>query len=214
MLKAAEMSGCDVFVISAFGCGANGHPPLEVAKLVRKEIEDAGTDIPLCIFSIIDDHNAGLDHNPRGNHQVFHEALNQSGKDPNWKAPRPVNYDDPGGNLGTAQRTKGPEIYVPDDSDRTEGPDAAVGSGPIVREPIRSLDAGGAEPDGSSPTSHAASYEGSSDLRSPYPSANTVDSGHETERASASGAEDQDYSYEPVSFLDMVIFPKSLSLST
>ena len=46
MLKAMINSGCDAVVVSAFGCGAFKHPPEEVAKLFKDEIETAGPGFP------------------------------------------------------------------------------------------------------------------------------------------------------------------------
>ena len=46
MLKAMASSGCDMMIVSAFGCGAFKHPPEEVATMFKEEIATAGVSLP------------------------------------------------------------------------------------------------------------------------------------------------------------------------
>ena len=57
LCQAAMNCGCQAVVVSAFGCGAFKHPPKAVAKIFREEIKEAGGDMPLMFFAILDDHN-------------------------------------------------------------------------------------------------------------------------------------------------------------
>merc|ERR1712224_1027274 len=68
ILSAAARSGCNIIVLSAFGCGAFGNPPRHVAKLFRDALTNKYlAEFSRIIFSIIEDHNAGRRHNPQGN---------------------------------------------------------------------------------------------------------------------------------------------------
>lgn len=73
ILKGAEKAGCDACVLSAFGCGAFGNPPEEVARLFHEEI--ATVKLQKVCFCIFNDHNAGRAHNPRGNYLPFKKAF-------------------------------------------------------------------------------------------------------------------------------------------
>ncbi len=66
LCQAAMNCGCQAVVVSAFGCGAFKHPPKAVAKIFREEIKEAGGDMPLMFFAILDDHNTRKEHNPDG----------------------------------------------------------------------------------------------------------------------------------------------------
>jgi len=72
ILEAASHSKCTHLLLSAFGCGAFGNPPEEVAKLFREELSQCtlGGNVEV-IFCIIDDHNARQRHNPNGNFVPF-----------------------------------------------------------------------------------------------------------------------------------------------
>ena len=66
LCQAAMNCGCQAVVVSAFGCGAFKHPPKAVAKIFREEIKEAGGNMPLMFFAILDDHNTRKEHNPDG----------------------------------------------------------------------------------------------------------------------------------------------------
>jgi uncharacterized protein (TIGR02452 family) len=73
MLRIAHYHGHDALVLSAFGCGAFGNPPADVAAafhevLREREFHGAFREI---VFAILDDHNTGKAHNPDGNFQPF-----------------------------------------------------------------------------------------------------------------------------------------------
>lgn len=73
LLDGAKLAGCDACIFSAFGCGAFGNPPEEVAHLFREELLKGGLkQVSFCIFN---DHNAGRRHNPRGNFTPFWETF-------------------------------------------------------------------------------------------------------------------------------------------
>ena len=79
ILGACVSADCDTIIASAFGCGAFGNPPQEVAQIWK----DAVSKVPRhrirqVIFAIKDDHNAGKSHNPRGNFVPFEECFHQS----------------------------------------------------------------------------------------------------------------------------------------
>jgi uncharacterized protein (TIGR02452 family) len=59
-------------VLSAFGCGAYGNPPEQIAKIFKDVIENefAGY-FDKIIFAIFDDHNSYREHNPDGNLKPF-----------------------------------------------------------------------------------------------------------------------------------------------
>lgn len=73
ILRIAHYHGHDALVLSAFGCGAFGNPPADVAAAFRevlgeREFHGAFRKI---VFAILDDHNTGKAHNPDGNFQPF-----------------------------------------------------------------------------------------------------------------------------------------------
>ncbi|CAJ1401923.1 unnamed protein product [Effrenium voratum] len=73
ILGAATAAHCDAVVLSAFGCGAFGNPPEEVARVFQEELRTACLKkVSFCIFN---DHNSGRRHNPRGNFIPFKEAF-------------------------------------------------------------------------------------------------------------------------------------------
>ena len=73
LLHGATSAQCDACVFSAFGCGAFGNPPEEVARLFKEEL--AKTRLRQVTFCILNDHNAGRPHNPKGNFHPFKEVF-------------------------------------------------------------------------------------------------------------------------------------------
>ena len=73
LLHGATMSKCEACVFSAFGCGAFGNPPDEVARLFKEEL--CKVNLRQVTFCIVDDHNARRRHNPRGNFRPFQDAF-------------------------------------------------------------------------------------------------------------------------------------------
>jgi len=71
IIAAAMQSKCNALVLSAFGCGAFGNPPEEVARMFWHALRSAPAPVPRIIFCIINDHNARRHHNPNGNFQPF-----------------------------------------------------------------------------------------------------------------------------------------------
>lgn len=68
-------------MLSAFGCGAFGNPPADVAKVfaaVLAEPEFASA-FQRVVFAILDDQNAGRAHNPHGNYRPFAEQFATGG---------------------------------------------------------------------------------------------------------------------------------------
>ena len=65
-------------VLSAFGCGAYGTPPTEMAKIFDKVLknDDYRGAFENVIFAIIDDNNAFGKHNPQGNFKPFADVFN------------------------------------------------------------------------------------------------------------------------------------------
>ena len=77
LLHGAVMAKCQACVFSAFGCGAFGNPPEEVARVFKEEM--CKVDLKWVTFCILNDHNAHRRHNPRGNFRPFQETFQ------NWK---------------------------------------------------------------------------------------------------------------------------------
>jgi O-acetyl-ADP-ribose deacetylase (regulator of RNase III) len=73
IIDAVEAEGCNVAVLSAFGCGAFKNPPEVVAQMFKEALK--GSTIETVKFCITDDHNAGQAHNPRGNFTPFYEVF-------------------------------------------------------------------------------------------------------------------------------------------
>ena len=74
VLAAMAETGASAFVLAAFGCGAFGHPPFEVADIFRGALAAqaaVGGAPGVALFPILDDHNTGLRHNPTGNFRPF-----------------------------------------------------------------------------------------------------------------------------------------------
>ena len=85
LLGLADQSGCQVVLFSAFGCGAFGHPPIQVAQFFRGLLSRPWCSPARVWFCIIDDHNAHVRRNPDGNFGPFSRAL---APDP-WRSPLP-----------------------------------------------------------------------------------------------------------------------------
>ena len=64
-------------VLSAFGCGAYGTPPSEMAKIFDKILrsDNYRGAFQNVLFAIIDDNNSFAKHNPKGNYAPFAEVF-------------------------------------------------------------------------------------------------------------------------------------------
>jgi hypothetical protein len=80
IITAAEKEGFDVAVFSAFGCGAFRNPPGAVANMFFQELRESTSK--MVVFSIFYDHNAGMEHYPKGNFAPFNEIFEEA----NWNA--------------------------------------------------------------------------------------------------------------------------------
>ena len=69
IVRAAEVSGCEVAILSAFGCGAFGNPPEQVAQMFHTHL--AKSALKHVVFAIVDDHNSYRHHNENGNFLPF-----------------------------------------------------------------------------------------------------------------------------------------------
>ena len=78
ILDIAIANGNDSIVLGAFGCGAYGTPPKEMAELFKRVIdsEKYKTAFRVISFAIIDDKNAYKEHNPEGNLKPFKDVFN------------------------------------------------------------------------------------------------------------------------------------------
>lgn len=67
----------DSLVLGAFGCGAYGTPPKEMAELFKKILSNYKykTAFKAICFAIIDDKNSYREHNPEGNLKPFKDVL-------------------------------------------------------------------------------------------------------------------------------------------
>jgi hypothetical protein len=68
-------------VLSALGCGFDGHPPEEVALIFKREIYRVGSKMPYIYFAIQDENQ---EPNPLGNFEIFTRILTNEADDPNW----------------------------------------------------------------------------------------------------------------------------------
>jgi uncharacterized protein (TIGR02452 family) len=77
MLEIPLAKKVDVLVLGAFGCGAYGTPPEEMAKLFKELISEGRykNAFEYIVFAIIDDHNARKEHNPEGNLKPFQKII-------------------------------------------------------------------------------------------------------------------------------------------
>lgn len=75
-LAAAKENGHDSIVLTAFGCGAFGCDPTEVAALYKKVLKTYFEGVfDRVIFSIVEDENSNCSHNPEGNLKPFKEVF-------------------------------------------------------------------------------------------------------------------------------------------
>jgi uncharacterized protein (TIGR02452 family) len=67
----------DSLVLGAFGCGAYGTPPIEMAKIFREVLGERfyRGAYKKIVFAVLDDHNAHREHNPEGNFKPFCDVL-------------------------------------------------------------------------------------------------------------------------------------------
>ena len=79
IFDASITNGNDSLVLGAFGCGAYGTPPNQMAELFKKVIENEKykNAFKEIIFAIIEDKNAYREHNPEGNLKPFMEVFNE-----------------------------------------------------------------------------------------------------------------------------------------
>jgi len=77
MLRLAVNAQHDCLILSAFGCGAYGNPPEQVAQIFKTVFEEAEfkNKLKTILFAIIEDHNSRRKHNPNGNYLPFVEAF-------------------------------------------------------------------------------------------------------------------------------------------
>ena len=77
MLSMCLQEGVDNVVLGAFGCGAYGTPPSEMAKIFRHVLinEEYASRFNAIVFAIIDDNNAHREHNPEGNFKPFKDII-------------------------------------------------------------------------------------------------------------------------------------------
>jgi uncharacterized protein (TIGR02452 family) len=75
MFKIALDKGHDSLVLGAFGCGAYGNPPEDVAQIFKSVMHQYLGCFKRITFAILDDHNAHQKHNPHGNLSVFRRVF-------------------------------------------------------------------------------------------------------------------------------------------
>lgn len=79
-LLAAAEQGHDSIVLTAFGCGAFCNPPEKIAAMYQIIIQKYFKGVfKKIVFAIIDDHNTGQAHNPKGNFQPFATMVKKMG---------------------------------------------------------------------------------------------------------------------------------------
>lgn len=79
MLNLAIYWENDSIVLGAFGCGAFGNPPEDVAQLFKEVLEEPEycDKLEKIVFAVLDDGNSHKEHNPRGNYLPFAEVFNK-----------------------------------------------------------------------------------------------------------------------------------------
>jgi uncharacterized protein (TIGR02452 family) len=77
MFDIALENGNDSLVLSAFGCGAYGTPPKEMARLFHEVIESKKYKgvFKKIVFAIINLPSTNGDHNPEGNFKPFSDEF-------------------------------------------------------------------------------------------------------------------------------------------
>lgn len=70
----------DSLVLGAFGCGAYGTPPTEMAKLFKEVMDEPvyKHSFKKIVFAIIEDQNAYCEHNPEGNLVPFKRVFEEN----------------------------------------------------------------------------------------------------------------------------------------
>jgi hypothetical protein len=81
-LEGARQAGCVAVVLSALGCGAFSNPPEVVAKLMDQALHAFTGVFREAVISIMDDHNSGGVHNPRGNFTPFMDHFHSAAVEP------------------------------------------------------------------------------------------------------------------------------------
>ncbi len=79
LLHAIIESNCTAVVLSALGCGCDGHPPEEVALLFKREIYRVGSKMPYVYFAI-----QNKDANITGNFEIFRKILTNAENEVTW----------------------------------------------------------------------------------------------------------------------------------
>ena len=82
VLWAAELTQCEFVLLSAFGCGAYGNPPHEVALIFQQEL--ARRKLRQVVFCIKEDHNSRQSWNLTGNFMPFKAVFPGSCCDSSW----------------------------------------------------------------------------------------------------------------------------------
>lgn len=77
ILRIGLLNGHRTFILGAFGCGAYGNPPEQMAILFREVFEEPEfkNKCEHIVFAILDDRNAHRAHNPRGNYAPFADVF-------------------------------------------------------------------------------------------------------------------------------------------
>ena len=89
VLHAILKSDCNAVVLSALGCGLQGHPPEVVASMFKSEIYRVGEKLPAIYFAILDD-NTSAD----SNFEIFKIILTAPyGSDATWQSSKDAWFD-------------------------------------------------------------------------------------------------------------------------
>jgi uncharacterized protein (TIGR02452 family) len=73
----AHENGHRDLVLSAFGCGAYGNPPEQIASIFKELLDTEYKGVfHKIVFAIYDDHNSYKEHNPDGNLKPFKKIFN------------------------------------------------------------------------------------------------------------------------------------------
>jgi uncharacterized protein (TIGR02452 family) len=85
ILDIAILTKHDTLVLGAFGCGAYGNPPRDIAEAFHRLLtgcEKYRGRFKNVVFAILDDDNTGKAHNPESNHAPFARIFGQDGGHP------------------------------------------------------------------------------------------------------------------------------------
>ena len=81
ILQTAYEQGHTDLVLSAFGCGAYGNPPEQIAQLFKELLDSEYKGyFREIVFAIFDDHNTYREHNPEGNLKPFKKIFENEKK--------------------------------------------------------------------------------------------------------------------------------------